>query len=271
LRLRIPGAQAAANVEGGHYINSVYLSADPNDQAFFLLKRRNGFTGMKLLLFDIDGTLVLSGGAGKRAMNRVFEELYGYANVMEGITLSGRTDDKIMMDAYAKAGIEFSRAELDRFKERYFEIIKLEMLVDHNGKRIMPGVAQLLPELQKRDDIYLALLTGNWEQGGRTKIGYFGLDHFFPFGAFSDDSAERTELVPIAVRRFQEIFSLSPDPREVYIIGDTPADVQCAKPHGVVSVAVAAASHTVEDLQPFEPDVLLADLADLPRVLEILG
>jgi phosphoglycolate phosphatase len=226
---------------------------------------------MKLLLFDIDGTLVLSGGAGKRAMNRVFEELYGFAAVMEGITLSGRTDDKIMMDAYARAGIEFSYSELQRFKARYFDVIKLEMLVDHNGKRIMPGVAQLLPELQKRDDVYLALLTGNWEQGGRTKIGYFGLDSYFPFGAFSDDSAERTKLVPIAARRFQKLYSLSPQPREVYVIGDTPADIQCAKPHGVVSVAVAAASHTVEDLRPFEPDVLLKDLTDLSRVLEILG
>ena len=226
---------------------------------------------MKLLLFDIDGTLVLSGGAGKRAMNRVFEELYGYADVMEGITLSGRTDDKIMMDAYARAGIAFNYPELQRFKVRYFEMIKLEMLVDHNGKRVMPGVAQLLPELQMRDDVYLALLTGNWEQGGRTKIGYFGLDRYFPFGAFSDDSAERTELVPIAVRRFQEFFSFSPEPRDVYVIGDTPADIQCAKPHGVVSVAVAAASHTVEDLRPFAPDVLWEDLTDLPRVLEILG
>jgi phosphoglycolate phosphatase len=226
---------------------------------------------MKLLLFDIDGTLVLSGGAGKRAMNHVFAELYGYKDAMDGITLAGRTDDKIMMDAYARAGIDFTYSELQRFKTRYFEQVKLEMLVDHNGKRIMPGVAQLLPELKKRDDVYLALLTGNWEQGGRTKIGYFGLDHYFPFGAFSDDSAERAELVPIAVRRFQELYSLSPQPREVYVIGDTPADIQCAKPHGVVSVAVAAASHAVEDLRPFEPDVLLEDLTDLPRALEILG
>lgn len=226
---------------------------------------------MKLLLFDIDGTLVLSGGAGKRAMNRVFEEFYGYADVMEGITLSGRTDDKIMMDAYAKAGMEFSYEELERFKSRYFERIKLEMLVDHNGKRVMPGVAQVLPELQKRNDVYLALLTGNWEQGGRTKIGYFNLDHYFPFGAFSDDSSERTALVPIAVQRFEERYSLHPELRDVYVIGDTPADILCAKPHGVVSVAVAAASHSVDDLRPFAPDVLLEDLTDLPRVLEILG
>lgn len=226
---------------------------------------------MKLLLFDIDGTLVLSGGAGKRAMNRVFEELYGFENVMEGIFLSGRTDDKIMMDAYAKAGIAFSYEELGRFKSRYFERIKQEMEAAHNGKQLMPGVAELLPVLHERKDVCLALLTGNWEQGGRTKIGWFGIDHYFPFGAFSDDSPERAELVPIAVRRFAERYGHTPRPSEVFVIGDTPADIECAKPHGVVSVAVAAAGHTLDDLRPHGPDVLWPDLTDLPTVLSILG
>lgn len=225
---------------------------------------------MKLLLFDIDGTLVLTGGAGKRAMNRVFLELYGIGDILDDITLSGRTDDRIMMDAYEKAGLEFSYAELARFKQRYFELIHEELAVPHNGKRLMPGVADLLQKLRERRHVHLGLLTGNWEQGGRAKIGHFGLNDYFAFGAFADDSAIRSELVPVARERFTMMTGHTPDAREVFVIGDTPADIECAKPHGVVSVAVAAAGHSLDDLRPFAPDYLLPDLTD-DRALDILG
>lgn len=223
---------------------------------------------MKLFLFDIDGTLILSGGAGKRAMSRAFAELYGVEDVMEGIPLSGRTDDRIMMDAYAKAGIEFSRNELERFKERYFSLLPTEMTKNGGDKRVMPGVKELLSALSCRNDSALGLLTGNWERSGRIKIAYFGLDSYFPFGAFSDDSSDREALVPIAVERFRRMYGVEPSPRQVYVIGDTPADILCAKPHGVVSVAVAAAGHSIEELRKYEPDLLFPDLSDLATVLK---
>ncbi|MDZ7371666.1 MAG: haloacid dehalogenase-like hydrolase [candidate division KSB1 bacterium] len=223
---------------------------------------------MKLFLFDIDGTLVLSGGAGKRAMNRAFADLYGVEDVMEGIPLSGRTDDRIMMDAYAKAGIEFSRAELERFKERYFTLLPTEISKNGGDKRVMPGVKELLSALSRRNDSALGLLTGNWERSGRIKIAYFGLDSYFPFGAFSDDSSDREALVPIAVERFRRLYGVEPSPRHVYVIGDTPADILCAKPHGVVSVAVAAAAHSVDELRRYQPDLLFPDLTDLETVLK---
>ncbi|MDZ7316769.1 MAG: haloacid dehalogenase-like hydrolase [candidate division KSB1 bacterium] len=223
---------------------------------------------MKLFLFDIDGTLVLSGGAGKRAMSRAFADLYGFEDVMDGIPLSGRTDDRIMMDAYAKAGIEFSRAELERFKERYFSLLPTEMAQNGGDKRVMPGVKELLSALSRRNDSALGLLTGNWERSGRIKIAYFGLDSYFPFGAFSDDASDREALVPIAVERFRRLHGFEPSPREIYVIGDTPADILCAKPHGVVSVAVAAAAHSVDELRKYEPDLLFPDLTDLETVLK---
>lgn len=226
---------------------------------------------MKLLLFDIDGTLLLSGGAGKRAMNRAFAQLYGFDEILDGISLSGRTDNTIMKDAYVRANVDFSDEELQRFKTLYFELIKEEMQQDAPDKRLMPGVDTLLPMLAEREDVHMGLLTGNWETSGRTKINFFGLNSYFPFGAFSDDSAIRDELVPVALQRFRTSTQMEIDPRDVYVIGDTPADIQCAKPHGVVSVAVAAASHSADVLQPFEPDVLLNDLSDTEAMLNLLG
>lgn len=226
---------------------------------------------MKVLLFDIDGTLLLSGGAGLRAMNRAFEQLYGVKNILDGITLSGRTDNKIMMDAYNKASIEFSFRELDRFKRVYFELIGEEVNRQGTGKRTMPGIDVLLPLLAERENIYIGLLTGNWETSGRAKLDCFDLNKYFSFGAFADDSSDRNALAPIAVQRFTQKYGFEARADQVYIIGDTPADVKCAKPHGAVSVAVAAASHSVDDLLPHDPDYLFEDFSATKDILHILG
>jgi len=226
---------------------------------------------MKLLLFDIDGTLILSGGAGLRGINRAFEQLYGIANILDGITLSGRTDDKIMMDAYAKTDMSFSYPELEKFKHLYFQLIGEEMHADGSSKRTMPGIDELLPTLAERENVYMGLLTGNWEKSGRAKLDHFGLNKYFDFGAFSDDSSNRNELAPIAIKRFAEKYAIKPDADQVYVIGDTPADIHCAKPHGVISVAVAAAAHSVDDLEPHDPDFLFENLTATKEILKILG
>ena len=226
---------------------------------------------MKLLLFDIDGTLLLSGGAGLRGMNRAFEQLYGFSNVLDGITLSGRTDDKIMMDAFAKTNRPFSYPELKKFKRLYFQFIEEEMHTNGVNKRTMPGVDALLPELARREDVHMGLLTGNWEKSGRVKLAHFGLNKYFDFGAFSDDSSNRNDLAPIAMRRFAEQHAIEMKADDVYIIGDTPADIHCANPHGVISVAVAAAAHSMDDLKPHHPDYLFEDLTATDEILKILG
>ena len=218
---------------------------------------------MRLLLFDIDGTLIRTDGVGKRGLNRAFEALYGSPNIMGDILLAGQTDDKIMKNAYAAAGMNFSYQELSRFKKVYFDIIAEEMQKDGHDRALMPGIAELLPELERRPDTFLGLLTGNWEKSGRIKIDYFGLNSFFPFGAFADDSPERADLVPIGMRRFTDKYGLELEPKDVFVIGDTPADVYCTKPHSVVSVAVAAAFHSLEELAACEPDILLQDFSDV--------
>ena len=134
---------------------------------------------MKLLLFDIDGTLVNTGGAGLRAINRAFEELYGHTKILDGISLAGRTDDLSMMDAYEKAKLTFSCQELTRFKSVYFNLLQHEL--DNSDSMLMPGIELLIPRLLELDNVCIALLTGNWERSGRAKIDGFGLNDFFSF------------------------------------------------------------------------------------------
>jgi phosphoglycolate phosphatase len=226
---------------------------------------------MKLLLFDIDGTLMLSGNAGLRAMNRAFSSLYGLDEAFTGLQLAGRTDSSIFRDAVEKHQHPYNPQTLEQFKTEYFKFLPEEMFKPLGDKRMMPGIPELLSALQTRPNVFLGLLTGNWQTSGYIKIGYFGLDRYFSFGAFSDDSEVRPDLLPYAVTRFEQKFTARPTAREIFIIGDTPSDIQCAKPHGVVSVAVAAAHHKEKDLAPFAPDFLLPDLTDLERALQILG
>lgn len=227
-------------------------------------------THLKLLLFDIDGTLLMSGGAGKRAMSKAFVILYGHDSVMESISMSGRTDDLILKEAYEKSSVPFTKDELRRYKKIYFEILKKEILKPHTDKRLMPGIHRLLPLLNERNNISLGLLTGNWQQSGYIKIGHFGLQDYFPFGAFSDDSPIRHKLIPIAIKRFKEYSKMTITPDNIFVIGDTPADIQCTKPYGVKSIAVGAAHHSIDELKQHDPDYIFKDLEECDQFLELL-
>ncbi len=213
----------------------------------------------------------MSGGAGKRAMNLAFEQLYGHQNILNDISLSGRTDDLILRDAFHKIGMNMTFSALEAYKKVYFNVVEKEMQIPNREKRIMPGISKLLPALHEQENIYLGLLTGNWQTSGYVKIRHFGLDGYFPFGAFSDDSSDRSALVPVAVQRFTERHGFQPDPKDIYVIGDTPRDVLAAKPHNVKTVAVAAAAHSADELAQSEPDYLFPDLSDFDKVMHVLG
>ncbi len=225
----------------------------------------------KLVLFDIDGTLILSGGAGMRAMNQAFEDLFDVVDALDGISLSGRTDAMIIQDAMRKARVSDEPDMMDYFKNRYFELLPAEMDQPGTQKGVMPGINELLPELAQRPHVQLGLLTGNWETSGRIKIGYFKLNDYFPFGAFADDSSDRNALVPIAIERFNMHSGKAVTPKQVFVVGDTPKDIECTKPHGVVSVAVGAAHYDSTQLAEYDPDVLFDDLSDVDAVLSVLG
>ena len=160
---------------------------------------------MYLILFDIDGTLVLTGRAGLRAMNRACADEVGHDNAMEGVEFAGRTDWSILRDVMRNHGKEIDQPMLDRLSRRYVAHLAEEIQLPGKGvKDVMPGIRPLLDALQERDDVALGLLTGNFIDGARVKLEYFDLWKYFPCGAFGGDSPDRNDLVPVAVRRARE-------------------------------------------------------------------
>ncbi len=226
---------------------------------------------MKLLLFDIDGTLIHSGGAGKRAMGRSFEKVWGIPNGFQDIDLMGRTDPSILKEVLNKQRIAWTANEVERFREYYFFFLAEELDVPNPDKRLCPGIQALLAACNDRMDLSLGLLTGNWRYGAFLKLRWFGIECFFPFGAFADDAADRNKLVPIAVERFKRNQNADISNRDVYVIGDTPLDIRCALPYGVHTVAVATGVHTIHQLAVEKPDFLFENFTDGEAFFRILN
>ena len=224
---------------------------------------------MKLLLFDVDLTLVNSGGAGRRAMMQAFQQLYGKSNGFENISFAGRTDPAIFRDAVERLGLLWQQETEDAFKERYLEILKGEIEKPNSKKHIEPGVQAILPELAQMKNVTLALLTGNWYEGARAKLKHFDLLRFFEFGAFADDSWQRHELPAIAAKRYNEKTSKEISPADVFVIGDTPRDIACAQPFGARTIAVATGLFSHEELQAAGPDYLFHDFSKTTELLAI--
>jgi phosphoglycolate phosphatase len=225
-----------------------------------------------LILFDIDGTLVLTGGAGGRAMTLAFEEVFAVANAFQGMPMAGRTDAWILNDAAAAHGIPADSPDLARFRDAYVRHLAIEL--DKPGvarKGLMPGVRELLDALAPRDDVYLALLTGNYEAGARLKLEYFDLWRYFPCGAFGDDAPHRNVLVPKALTRVEACEGLTFSAANAVVIGDTPLDVGCAAHVGARSLAVATGSHSVDELRASGADIVMQDLSDTRAVLSALS
>ena len=225
-----------------------------------------------LILFDIDGTLVLTGGAGGRAMTLAFEQIFAIPNAFQGMNMAGRTDAWILNDAAAAHDIPQDSPDLARFREAYLRHLAIELEKPGVARKgLMPGVRELLDALAPRDDVYLALLTGNYEAGARLKLEYFDLWRYFPCGAFGDDAPHRNVLVPKALTRVEACGGLTFSAADAVVIGDTPLDVGCAACAGARSLAVATGSHSVDELRAAGADVVLQDLADTAEVLCVIA
>jgi phosphoglycolate phosphatase len=226
---------------------------------------------MYLILFDIDGTLVLTGGAGMRAMNRACEDLVRSENAMAGVTFAGRTDWSILDDILRKHGHTLDESLLDEVRRRYVTHLAEEIQLPGRGvKDVMPGIRELLDVLEQRSDVRLGLLTGNFIEGARIKLEYFDLWKYFPWGAFGGDAANRNDLVPIAVTRAQAHGIDAVLPHKVIVVGDTPNDVECALAASATPVAVATGSYTVEQLRAAGADIVFDDLSDPDVFLRLL-
>lgn len=226
----------------------------------------------KLVLFDIDGTLVLTGGAGLRAMNRAGKTVLGAANILDGVPVAGRTDWSILHDALARIGHSLDDDLFARLKETYVGYLREEIVHPGTGtKAVMPGIAELLPALRSRDDMILALLTGNFAEGARIKLEHFDLWHYFECGAFGDDAADRNALVPFAVERAVGCGYPAVAYEDVFVIGDTPHDVACARAVGAVAVAVATGGYEVNALRATGAPHVFEDLSDTEAVLRVVA
>src|SRR5436190_779350 len=182
---------------------------------------------MYLILFDIDGTLVLTGRAGWRAMNRACADEVGHDEAMRGVEFAGRTDWSILRDVMANHGKPLEQPLLDRLNRRYVAHLAEEIQLPGTGvKDVMPGVRELIAALERRDDVALGLLTGKFGDGARIKLDYFDLWKHFPVGAFGGDSPDRNELVLVAIQRARAAGPADVEPSRVIVIGHTPNHVQ---------------------------------------------
>jgi phosphoglycolate phosphatase len=225
----------------------------------------------RLILFDIDGTLVLTADAGRRALSRAFEELFAVANALDGVPIAGRTDCWIVANVAATHSLPSDLHTVERLRAAYLRYLPREIDEPSPHKGVMPGVRSLLEALSKRDDAYVALLTGNFEEGARVKLEYFDLWRYFRCGAFGDHVPERNGLLSRALARVRACGGPAVDPGDVVIVGDTPLDVAVAVAGGTRSVAVATGGYDMKTLSACGADVVLNDLSDAAAVLDAMG
>jgi phosphoglycolate phosphatase len=222
---------------------------------------------MKLILFDIDGTLIDSGGAGSKALDLAFEEMFSVKNAFREVTMAGKTDTQILKEGLALHRIGHGNGVIPDFFRAY--VGYLRQYVRIRKGHVKPGIFAALDTLASRRENILGLLTGNISEGARIKLEAYGLSSYFRIGAFGDDSEDRNRLLPVAVGKLYEADSLRLEFKDCIVIGDTPRDVDCAKPYGAKTVGVATGPYSAAEL--CDADVVLEDLSDTKRFIEAIS
>ena len=213
---------------------------------------------MHICLFDIDGTLIASGGAGKAALEAALADEFGITRLIDKLQLSGRTDRAIILDLFRLHVIDDTPENHARLRDAYLRHLPSYL---HAG-RVLPGIVELLAHLAGREDVALGLLTGNVRAGAKVKLGYFGLHHYFAFGGYGDHHLDRDDVAREALAEVHRQHNGSICPDRIWVVGDTPLDIRCARAIGARAVAVATGWHRLEELAEHAPDLLLADLSD---------
>jgi phosphoglycolate phosphatase-like HAD superfamily hydrolase len=227
---------------------------------------------MRLVLFDIDGTILWSDGAGRRAMTAALTEIFGGAGPTD-YRYDGKTDPQIVRDLMRHHGHSDERidARLDALMERYLEGLRAELAPGTTHAHLFDGVADLLDALEARDDITLGLLTGNLEEGAAIKLRAVGIDpERFRVGAFGSDHHHRPELPAVAQRRARERLGVEIAGERIIVIGDTPADLECGRAIGAKAIGVATGRYSVEELRRHQALAVFRDLSDTVTVLEAI-
>lgn len=221
-----------------------------------------------LILFDIDGTLIDSGEAGTRSLNLTFKELFSIEEAFKDISMAGKTDIQIMKEGLSRHRIPVD-GKLEEIVNAYLR--NLEKEIHNPWRHLKPGIKELLERLTETPGIHLGLLTGNLEKGARIKLEPFGLNKYFPAGAFGSDHEDRNRLLPIAIERFRILTGKNFSPQNCIVIGDTPRDIYCSKPYGAKAIAVATGPYKVEILIEAGADQVFEDLSNTEEILNSLG
>jgi phosphoglycolate phosphatase-like HAD superfamily hydrolase len=231
-----------------------------------------------LVLFDVDGTLVDTGGAGRAGLLRSFRDVFGVPDIearAAEVGLDGKTDPTIIAEIALAAGLAHDaiEARYAEFQRTYVAALRHELAREDRAdkRRVLPGVRTLLDALHPRPGTWLGLVTGNIEDGARAKLATFDLNRFFPDGGFSSDHPDRVEIARIAHERLCRRAAVRFAPERVAVVGDTELDVACARANGFRAVAVASGRVDRERLAAAGADAVLSDLSDLDEVMRALA
>lgn len=222
---------------------------------------------MRVLLFDIDGTLIRSGGAGKAAMEAGLKTAFGVTEIHDRVSYSGRTDPGIARELLALHGVEPTDTNVERLKTAYLS--HLPTMLRRRGGTVLPGIAEALK--RERQGAVVGLLTGNIRAGAEVKLRHFGLWDHFPFGGFADGRDDRDDVARHALAEAERHVGRAIDPCDVWVIGDTPLDVKCARAIGAKAVVVQTGWHHRDELVACCPDHLLPDFTHAGELLTQWG
>ena len=223
-----------------------------------------------IVLFDVDGTLLVTGGATSRAIRAAAAELFG-ARLRWGSIPPGRLDHQLFCDLARDSGIEKPASYLDQYKPLYLRELRRELAEGAGDLRVMPGVREIVRQLASCRDVILGLLTGNYREGVCAKLAAAKLDmDQFVIGAFADDGQSRSDLVHVAVTRAAAYSATPCSSAQVILVGDTPRDIECARQAGSRVLAVATGKFTLEKLAACGPDAVVKDLTDTAPLEELI-
>ncbi|MBI1373419.1 MAG: HAD hydrolase-like protein [Phycisphaera sp.] len=217
----------------------------------------------KLLLFDIDGTMLLTNGAGIGALERAGQRVLGDKYSLHGVSFSGCLDPLIFLDGAKLSGLTATDQHMAEFVEAFVEELERGLSSSEATMTVLPGMPEVLIEFRDRPDVTLGMLTGNLSQTGPLKLRHAGIDPgWFAVSAWGDCGKTRPDLVPYALARYEDLHGHAIEPQHVAVIGDTPNDIDCAHAHGCYAFAVATGKFSVEELREAGADYVAEDLSD---------